>query len=114
MDDPRNADAVVRFGPFEADLRRRVLRKSGIRIGLQAQPYEVLAALIETPGAVVTREELQRRLWPGKTFGDFEHGLNAAVTRLRQALGESLEHPRYIETLAKRGYRFSGTVERTS
>lgn len=111
VEQSRTPGPIVRFGPFEADLREHVLRKSGVRIRLQAQPFEVLAALIERPGAVVTREELQHRLWPEDTFVDFEHGLNAAITRLRQALGDSAEHPRYIETLAKRGYRFNGTVE---
>jgi DNA-binding winged helix-turn-helix (wHTH) protein len=95
--DIRSADqnAILRFGVFEADRRERVLRKSGARIRPQAQPFEVLVALIERPGALVTREELQRRLWPDRTFVDFEHELNAAVTRLRQALGDSAENPRW-------------------
>src|SRR4051812_15699366 len=101
---------VVNFGPFTADLRACVLRKHGVKVRLQSQPFQVLAALLEQPGTLVTREDLQRRLWPGDTFVDFEHGLNAAVTRLRQALGDSAEEPRYIERLAKRGYRFIGTV----
>jgi TolB-like protein/DNA-binding winged helix-turn-helix (wHTH) protein/Flp pilus assembly protein TadD len=101
---------IVRFGPFEVDLTERVLRKGGVRVRLQAQPFEVLAALLENPGAPVTREELQRRIWPEDTFVDFEHGLNAAVTRLRQALSDSAERPRYIETLPKRGYRFLAPV----
>jgi Tol biopolymer transport system component/DNA-binding winged helix-turn-helix (wHTH) protein len=105
-------DGVVPFGPFEADFHRLELRKHGRTLRLQAQPFQVLAALLENPGAVVTRDELRQRLWPENTFVDFEHGLNVAVTRLRQALGDSSEHPRYIETLAKRGYRFCGTVER--
>ncbi|MGH9628970.1 MAG: winged helix-turn-helix domain-containing protein [Bryobacteraceae bacterium] len=88
-----------------------MLRKHGIRVKLQAQPFQVLAALLERPGTIVTREELRKHLWPDDTFVDFEHGLNAAVTRLRQALGESAERPRYIETLAKRGYRFTAKVE---
>jgi Tol biopolymer transport system component/DNA-binding winged helix-turn-helix (wHTH) protein len=82
-----------------------------VRVRLQTQPFQVLAALLERPGAVVTRVELRRRLWPEDTFVDFEHGLNAAVTRLRQALGDSAEQKRYIETLAKRGYRFTGKVQ---
>jgi len=88
-----------------------VLRKGAARIRLQTQPLEILGALLENPGAVVTREELRRRLWPEDTFVDFEHGLNAGVTRLRQALGDSAAQPRYIETLAKRGYRFCADVE---
>jgi len=102
---------IVRFGPFEVDFQLNVLRKHGVRIRLQAQPFRVLAALLEKPGTVVTRDELRRRLWPDDTFVDFEHGLNAAVTRLRQALGDSAEQPRYIETLSKHGYRFSAKVE---
>jgi Tol biopolymer transport system component/DNA-binding winged helix-turn-helix (wHTH) protein len=105
-------DGVVSFGPFEADFQQLQLRKRGTRIRLQAQPFHVLEALLENPGAVVTRDELRQRLWPENTFVDFEHGLNVTVTRLRQALGDSSEHPRYIETLAKRGYRFCGKVER--
>ena len=100
----------ARFGPFEVDLNERVLRKHGLRIKLQAQPFEVLSALLENAGASVTREELRRRIWPEDTFVDFEHGLNAAVTRLRQALADSAERPRYIETLPKRGYRFIAPV----
>jgi DNA-binding winged helix-turn-helix (wHTH) protein len=87
------------------------LRKHGLRVKIQAQPFLVLAALLEKPGSVVTRDELRGRLWPDDTFVDFEHGLNAAVTRLRQALGDSAEQPRYIETLAKRGYRFIANTE---
>jgi cholera toxin transcriptional activator len=107
----RNTGGIIRFGPFEADLQQGVLRKRGVRVRLQAQPFQVLAALLEQPGTVVTREELRRRLWPENTFVDFEHGLNAAVTRLRQALSDSAEQPRYIEPLAKRGYRFSANTE---
>ena len=110
MEPLRHPDRVLRFGPFEADLQAGVLRKRGLKIKLQAQPFQVLAALLEKPGAVVTRDELRRRLWPDDTFVDFEHGVNAAVTRLRQALGDSSEKPRYIETLSKRGYRFIGEV----
>ena len=101
---------VIHFGPFEVDLEEGVLRKHGTKIRLQTQPFQILAALLETPGKVITRDELRRRLWPKDTFVDFEHGLNAAVARLRQALGDSAEQPRYIETLAKRGYRFTAKV----
>src|SRR6188768_264810 len=87
-----------------------MLRKYGVRVKLQTQPFEILAALLEKPGTTVTRDELRRRLWPEDTFVDFEHGLNSAVARLRQALGDSPEQPRYIETRAKLGYRFAAKV----
>jgi TolB-like protein len=101
----RPAD-IVSFGTFEVNLRTGELRKRGIRIALQDQPLRILAALLERPGEVVTREELCRRLWPEGTFVDFEHSLNAAVRRLRLTLGDEAEIPRFIETLHKRGYRF--------
>ncbi|HEY7307090.1 MAG TPA: winged helix-turn-helix domain-containing protein [Bryobacteraceae bacterium] len=103
--------SIVRFGPFEVNVQRRLLRKRGVRIKLQTQPFRVLAALLEQPGAVITRDDLRLRLWPADTFVDFEHGLNTAVTRLRQALGDSAGRPRYIETVAKHGYRFCAEVE---
>ena len=110
----RHPGDLVRFGPFEVNLQQGLLSKHGVRIKLQAQPLQVLIALLEQPGTAVTRDELRRRLWPDDTFVDFEHGLNAAVRRLRQALGDSAGQPRYIETLAKYGYRFSGKVEEES
>ena len=97
---------LVRFGVFEADLKTGELRKRGRRIPIQEQPFQVLAALLEQPGEVVTREELQVKLWPAETFVDFDHSLNVAVRRLRDALGESAESPVFIETVARRGYRF--------
>jgi TolB-like protein/DNA-binding winged helix-turn-helix (wHTH) protein/Tfp pilus assembly protein PilF len=103
----------ARFGPFEAHLRSGELRKHGIRIRLQDQPFQILAALLERPGDLVTREELRARLWPSDTFVDFDHGLNTAINKLREALGDSAETPRYIETLARRGYRFIAPVEET-
>src|SRR4051794_37146315 len=103
---------TVRFGVFEVDLDRSELRKQGLRVRLQEQPFQVLAALLSTPGEVVTREELIRRLWPDGTVVDFDRGLNAAVTRLRQALSDSADNPRYVETVARRGYRFVGSVGR--
>ena len=112
MESLRHSSEVIRFGPFELDKQAGVLRKHGLKIKLQAQPYEVLVALLENPGSLVTREDLRRRLWPNDTFVDFEHGMNAALTRLRRALGDSAERPRYIETLAKKGYRLIADVER--
>src|SRR5215212_876023 len=102
---------VRRFGTFDVDLRARELRKGGIRIRLQDQPFEILAMMLERPGEVVTREELRQRLWPAGTFVDFEHSLNAAVKRLRAALGDHADNPRFVETLHRRGYRFVAPVE---
>ena len=101
-----------RFGRFELDPRARELRKDGIRLRLQDQPFEVLLTMLQQPGEVLTRDELRSRLWPDGTFVDFEHGLNAAVKRLRTALGDQADRPRFVETLHRRGYRFIGTVER--
>lgn len=106
-----NFSNKLRFGPFEADLHTRELWKHGVRIKLVGQPFEVLSELLSKPGQLVTREELRARLWPGDTFVDFNHGLNAAVNKLREALCDSAEDPRYIETLPRRGYRFIATVE---
>src|SRR5689334_11474992 len=105
------AERTVRFGVFEVDLDRAELRKQGLRLRLQEQPFQVLAALLSSPGEVVTREDLIHRLWPDGTVVDFDRGLNAAVTRLRQALSDSAESPRYVETVARRGYRFIGAVD---
>jgi Tol biopolymer transport system component/DNA-binding winged helix-turn-helix (wHTH) protein len=102
---------VLRFGVFEVDPRAGELRKSGLRIKLQDQPFQVLVLLLERPGEMVTREELQRRLWPADTFVDFDHSLNSAVKKLREALGDQAENPRFIETLHRRGYRFIAPVE---
>jgi DNA-binding winged helix-turn-helix (wHTH) protein len=101
----------VRFGVFEADLRTGELRKHGIRIRLQGQPFKILAALLERPGELVTRDELQKRIWGAQTIGDFDHSLGTAIKKLRDALGDSAETPRYVETLAKRGFRFILPVE---
>ncbi|MGE5734878.1 MAG: winged helix-turn-helix domain-containing protein [Acidobacteriota bacterium] len=101
---------IVRFGLFELDLRAGELRKNGIKVKLQEQPFQVLVTLLQHAGDVVTREELRQQLWPKDTFVDFDHGLNAAIKRLRDALGESAESPIFIETLARRGYRFNGSV----
>jgi len=102
---------AVRFGVFEADLSSGELRKHDLRIKLQDQPFQILAMLLEHPGEVLTREELHRKLWPRDTFVDFDHGLNNAINRLRDALNDSAEVPRFIETLPRRGYRFICQVE---
>src|SRR5260370_5153911 len=102
------------FGTYEFDLRSGELRKHGIRLKLQEQPSQILAILLEHRGEMVTRDELQRRLWPSDTFVDFDHSLNTAVMRLREALSDSSENPRFIETLPRRGYRFVAPVEEKS
>ena len=94
-----------RFGRFEIDSRTRELRKDGVRLRLQEQPFAVLALMLDHPGELLTRDELRDRLWPNGTFVDFEHGLNAAIKRLRSVLGDSAERPRFVETLHRRGYR---------
>ena len=100
----------VRFGVFEANLASAELRKNGQKIKLQEQPFQVLTILLENPGEVVTREQFRATLWPADTFVDFDHGLNAAIKRLRDALGDSADSPRFVETLARRGYRFIAPV----
>jgi DNA-binding winged helix-turn-helix (wHTH) protein/Tol biopolymer transport system component len=105
---------TVRFGLFEADLQSGELRRDGQKVRLQEQPYQLLVLLLEKRGEVVTREDLRAKLWPADTFVDFDHGLNAAVKRLRDALGDSAENPRFVETLARRGYRFIAPVEPAS
>jgi TolB-like protein/DNA-binding winged helix-turn-helix (wHTH) protein/Tfp pilus assembly protein PilF len=97
---------ALQFGAFEVDLKAGELRKQGVKVKLQEQPFQVLANLLEHAGDVVTKEELQKRIWPSDTFVDFDHGLHSAITRLREALGDSSESPRYIETIPRRGYRF--------
>jgi cholera toxin transcriptional activator len=109
---PAKRSEIVRFGVFEADLSARELRKSGRRLRLQDQPFFLLAALLQQPGTVVTREELRQRLWPADTFVDFDHSLNTAVNKLREVLGDSAASPRFIETLARRGYRFVAEVHK--
>jgi Tol biopolymer transport system component/DNA-binding winged helix-turn-helix (wHTH) protein len=102
---------VICFGAFEADLRSEELRKNGVKIRLRGQPFQVLAMLLERPGEVVTREELRQRLWPEGTFVDFDHSLNTAINKIREVLGDSAENPRFVETLARRGYRFIAALE---
>jgi len=101
---------VTRFGPFEADLQTQELRKQGRRLRLPGQSFQILRMLLERPGELVTREELRTALWPSDTFVDFEHGLHAGVNRLREALGDSADSPRLVETLPRRGYRFIGAI----
>src|SRR5438270_2450 len=96
---------VVSFGVFELNLKTGELRKAGAKISLQSQPFQILVMLLERPGEVVTREEVCRKLWPADTFVDFEHGLNRAINKLRETLGDSADNPRFIETLPRRGYR---------
>lgn len=108
---PQNNSTVARFGVFEVDLRAGELRKSGVKLRLQGQPFQVLALLLEHAGDVVTREELQQKLWPSDTFVDFDHSLNTAINKVRDVLGDSASSPRYVETLARRGYRFIAPVQ---
>lgn len=103
--------SVRRFAVFELDMRTGELRKNGMRLRLQEQPFQVLAMLLERPGELVSRDDLRQKLWPADTFVDFDHGLNTAVNKLREVLADSAASPRYIETLPKRGYRFIYPVE---
>jgi len=102
---------LLRFGVFEVDLAAGELRKNGARIRLQEQPFRVLAALLQNAGQVVTRETLREKIWPADTFVDFDHSLNTAVNKIRESLGDSASSPRFVETLARRGYRFIAPVE---
>jgi cholera toxin transcriptional activator len=104
---------ILRFGVFEVDSATGVLRKNGTRIRLQEQPFQILVYFLDRAGEVVTREELRQKLWPADTFVDFDHSLNTAVNKLREALGDSASSPRYVETLARRGYRFLAPVQPT-
>ncbi len=101
---------ILRFGSFEADMRAGELRKQGLKVRLQDQPFQILVMLLEQPGELVTRQEIHQKLWPADTFVDFDHGLNNAINRLREALGDSAGTPRFIETLPRKGYRFIGQV----
>jgi len=108
---PNHANGTFRFGVYEADPGSGELRRSGLRLRVQEQPFNVLLVLLERPGEVITREELRQKLWPADTFVDFDHGLNTVVNKLREALSDSAANPRFIETLARRGYRFLAPVE---
>ena len=102
---------IVRFAVFEVDLAAGELHRNGARVRLQEQPFQILAYLLDRPGEVVTREELREKLWPADTFVDFDHSLNTAMNKLREALGDSASNPRYVETLARRGYRFLAPLQ---
>jgi DNA-binding winged helix-turn-helix (wHTH) protein len=104
--------SVVQFGIFELDLRAEELRKSGVKVKLRGQPFQVLKMLLERPGEIVTREEIQKQLWPDGTFVDFDHGLNLAINRIREVLNDSATAPRFVETIPRRGYRFIAPIER--
>ena len=112
MLEAEQASRIVRFEKFEVSLTAGELRKNGIRIRLQDQPFQVLAALLERPGKLVTRQALRERLWSGDTFVDFDRSLNTAIAKIREALGDSANEPRFVETLPRRGYRFIGQIER--
>lgn len=107
----QNNHRVARFGVFELDLMTGELRKSGVKLRLQGQPIQVLTLLLERAGEIVTREELRQKLWASDTFVDFDHSLNTAINKVREALGDSASTPRYVETLARRGYRFIAPVQ---
>src|SRR5437660_10516877 len=108
---PTSPQILFRVGVYEADADTGELRKSGVRLRLQEQPFQVLLMLLERPGELVTREEIRQRLWPADTFVDFDHSLNTVINKLRETLGASASNPRFIETLARRGYRFLAPVE---
>src|SRR5262249_35285764 len=107
---PMSQPRIVRFGVFEVDLRSREVRREGRKVALQEKPFQVLAMLLDHPGEVVTRDELQQQLWSGAVFVDFERGLNTAIKKVRLALDDTAENPRFVETLPKRGYRFIAPV----
>jgi cholera toxin transcriptional activator len=109
---PQKQSGIARFGIFELDIASGELRKKGVRLRLQEQPLQVLAALLERAGDVVTREELRQRLWPSDTFVDFDHSLNTAINKVRETLGDLASSPRYVETVARKGYRFIAPVQR--
>ena len=111
MNDSNARPRLLRFSVFEVDLRTGELRKQGLKIKLQGQPFQVLAMLLERPGELVTREEIRQKLWPGDTFIDFEHSVNNSMKRVREVLGDDASAPCFIETLPRHGYRFIARVE---
>ena len=108
--EPSRHTSVVRFGTYEINFHSGEFRKAGIRIRVQHQPLRLLEILLEHPGEIVTREELRTRIWPKESFGDFDQAVNVAIAKLRSALGDSADNPRYVETLPRRGYRFIADV----
>jgi len=114
MPRPNPEAGLLRFGVFEVDLAAGELRKNGARLRLQEQPFQVLTALLQNAGQVVTRDELREKIWPADTFVDFDHSLNTAVNKIRESLGDSASSPRFVETLARRGYRFIAPVDAAS
>jgi len=111
---PERRRSIFRFGAFEMDLNAWELRKNGIRLKLQGQAFQILAALVENAQKVVTRDELRRRIWDEDTFVDFDHSLNNSIQKLREVLNDSADNPRFIETIPRRGYRFLAQVDATS
>jgi len=111
MEEKSSSPRIVRFGAFELDLRAGELHRNGLKIKLQEQPFQVLAMLLRHPGEAVTREELQKTVWPADTFVDFDRGLNKTINKIREALGDSADNPRFVETLPRRGYRFIAAVD---
>jgi TolB-like protein/DNA-binding winged helix-turn-helix (wHTH) protein/Flp pilus assembly protein TadD len=111
VQEERHGSELLRFGVFELDVRAGELRKNGVRVRLQEQPFQVLSVLLRRPGEIVAREDLQKELWPADTFVDFDHGLNKAINKIRDALGDSADSPRFVETVARRGYRFIADVK---
>src|SRR5579863_2728694 len=111
MAGPQSNSRITRFGVFELDLSAGELRKNGVKVRLQEQPFQVLAVLLERAGEVVSREELRQKLWPSDTFVDFDHSVNTAINKVREVLGDSASVPRYVETLPRRGYRFIAPVQ---
>src|SRR5579862_9425475 len=110
MPETRPSSRLIHFGLFETDLGAGELRKNGSKIKLQDRPFEILTILLERPGQLVTREEFRQRLWPADTFVDFDHSLNASINKLRQALDDSADNPRFVATVGRRGYRFIAPV----
>jgi DNA-binding winged helix-turn-helix (wHTH) protein len=113
MDDSGHSTQLVRFGIFEADLQSGELRKNGLKVPLQSQPFQVFAVLVEHSGELVTRDDLRQKVWPADTFVDFDHALNTSITKIRIALGDDADNPRFVETLPRRGYRFIGLVDKS-
>src|ERR1700757_4014906 len=114
MHNGKRSRETVRFGLFEADLQTGELRKNGLKVPLQCQPFQVCAVLLSRAGELVSREELRQQVWPEDTFVDFDHALNTAITKIRTALGDEADNPRFVETLPRRGYRFIAPVDKLS